>query len=234
MSKGRVDRGAQAQENFATILKHFNVPVHSVAPKHSNVPDIIFSLDNEQVQAEVKNTEDFMSITIFDKSVSRKSVRSRADNSDVNKLIKKFKGFKTFEEYVDHLRKVKGDEYVGFRGDEGIKGVSGKLPKEEFAFTSSTEKSAFIDVIRDHWAKNNDDFFTIISTNGKEFAIFSTDTRSKKIVGINASSFSARHIKEVYLATAGKASGDGRLRVALKVKLNTSSIKKVYTTKLLR
>ena len=229
MSKGRIEKGAQAQENFSTILENFKIPIMSVAPKHSNKPDIIFSIDGIQRQAEVKNTRDFASITVFDKTVNR-----GVPNPDVDLVIKKFKGFSTFEKYVDHLRKVNGDKYAGFVGDEGIEGVSGKLPIENFRFNGPTEKRIFIEMIKNHWSKNGDDFFVIMETGGARFAVYSTTMRTKRIMNMNAIPFSSIHIKDAYLATTGAGGGDGKLRVALKVTLNIGMIKTKITSKFLK
>jgi hypothetical protein len=229
MSKGRIERGAEAQDNFSFILEKFKIPISFVAPKHSNKPDVIFSLNGLQRQAEVKNTRDFTSLTIFDKTVNRGK-----PNPDVDLVIKKFKGFPSFEKYVDHLRKVNGNEYTGFVGDEGIEGVSGKLPVESFRFDGPAEKRIFIEMIRNHWAKNGDDFFVIMEGGGARFAVYSTTMKAKRIMNMNAPPFSTFQIKDAYLATTGAGGGDGKLRVALKVTLNNSMIKTKITSKFLK
>ena len=108
MSKGRVDRGAEAQEIFSSILEKYDIPVTFVAPKHSNKPDILFSDKGIERQVEVKNTRDFTTITIFDKTVNRGK-----PNPDVDLVIKRFKGFSTFEKYINHfyLKKIKKSRF---------------------------------------------------------------------------------------------------------------------------
>jgi hypothetical protein len=229
MSKGRIERGAQAQENFSQILETLNVPVSFVAPKHSNKPDIIFDLDNVVTQAEVKNTKDFNTITIFDKTVTRGK-----PNPDVDNIIKKFKGFSSFEKYIDHIRKEHGDKYAGFVGDTGIEGVSGKMPIESFRFEGDRESLAFVSMIRSHWSSNGDDFFVLMQTGGSKFSVFSTDAKTKYLKQLKALPFSGKHIKEIHLATAGEGGGDGKLRVALKVSLNIGLVKVFLTSKYIK
>jgi hypothetical protein len=224
MSQGRLERGAEAQEYFSTILENYNAKTLFVAPKGSNKPDIIFSDSDIKYQAEVKSTNDFSSVTIFDKTVTRGK-----ENPDVDNLIRKLRGFSSFEKYIDHLRKEKGSNYVGFVGDTGIEGVSGRIPialdNTDFRFNSPKDKNVFIEMIRNHWATNNDDFFVLMQAGGKRFAVFSATQRSNKILGSVAVPFSARHIDEVFLATSGSGGGNGKIRVALKILLNTGSIK---------
>ena len=43
MSQGRIERGAEAQNNFATILERYDIPVTSIAKRGSQLPDIIFN-----------------------------------------------------------------------------------------------------------------------------------------------------------------------------------------------
>ena len=233
MSKGRIERGAEAQENFSKILENFDIKTISIAPKHSNKPDIIFSIDNTLSQAEIKSTIDFSSVTIFDKTVTRGK-----DNPDVDTLIKKLKGFSSFEKYIDYLRKKNGNTYAGFVGDTGIEGVSGRIPialdNTDFRFSDNKSKSIFIDIIRSHWNDNNDDYFVVMKSDGSKFEIFSTGVRSKELMGINVLPFSPRHIKEVFIATSGDAGGIGKIRVALKVLLNIGSIKTKSTAKFLK
>ena len=229
MSKSRIERGAEAQENFAAILENYNIPVISIAKKASKLPDIIFNLNNRPQQAEVKRTSDFTSVTIFDKTVTRGK-----ENADVDIIIKQLKGYDTFEKYIDHLRKTEGEHYAGFVGDEGILNSSGKVPKAKFEFNTPQEKNLFIELIRAHWADSNDDYFVIVQKGGVKFSLFSTNIRIKKIMGMNAVPFDSVHIKEAFLDTAGAGGGKGKLRVALKVILNTGTIKTKITSKFLK
>jgi len=233
MSQGRLERGAEAQENFSIILENYKIETLFVAPKGSNKPDIIFSNEGILSQAEVKSTSDFTSVTIFDKTVSRGK-----DNPDVDTLIKKLRGFESFEKYIDYLRKEKGDNYAGFVGDTGIEGVSGRIPtaldNTDFRFNSARDKNIFIEMIRNHWATNKDDYFVLMESSGKRFSIYSTTQRTKNLLNMRVDPFSARHIDEVFLATSGSGGGNGKIRVALKILLNTGSVKTKITSKFLK
>lgn len=228
MSKGRIERGAAAQQDFAAILENYDIPIVSIAKKASKLPDIVFKLNNKLQQAEVKSTSNFTSITVFDKTISRGK-----ENPDVDVIIKQLKGYDSFEHYVDHLRKTKGDKYIGFVGDTGIDNPSGKVPKAEFEFSTPTERNLFIQLIRQHWAESNDDYFAIVQKGGVKFSLFSTNMRTKKIMGMNAIPFDSTHIREAFLDTAGSTS-TGKLRVALKVVLNTGTVKTKITSKFLK
>lgn len=229
MSQGRIERGAEAQNNFATILESFDIPVISIARKGSQLPDIIFSVNGVAQQAEVKSTSDYTSITIFDKTVTRGK-----PNPDVDEVINELRGMESFEKYIDKLREDNGKEYAGFVGDEGILNPSGKIPKASFEFKSPLEKNLFIKLIRNHWASSDDDYFVIIKKDGTKFNIYSTGVRRKTIMGTYAVPFDSTLINEAFLDTAGAGGGIGKLRVALKVTLNTSKIKPIVTSKFLK
>jgi hypothetical protein len=139
MSQGRIERGAEAQNNFAAILEAYEIPVSSIAKKGSKLPDIIFTMDGTSQQAEVKSTSDYTSITIFDKTITRGK-----PNPDVDDIIKELRNVESFEKYIDILRQQNGNGYAGFVGDEGINNVSGKVPKASFEFKSPMEKNLFI------------------------------------------------------------------------------------------
>jgi hypothetical protein len=232
MSKIRIERGAQAQVNFASILENYDIPIVSIAIRASKLPDIVFRMNNKLQQAEVKSTSDFTSITVFDKTITRGK-----KNPDVDIIIKQLKGYDSFEQYVDHLRQVKGDRHVGFVGDNGIEVPSGRVPKEDFEFKTPTDKNLFIQLIRAHWADSGDDYFAIVQTGGVKFSLFSTNMRTKKIMGMNAIPFDSTHIREAFLDTSGgfkDGTGKGKLRVALKVVLNTGTVKTKITSKFLK
>lgn len=232
MLVSRIQSGANAQDSFSEILKNYNIAVESVSTKHSNAPDIVFRLDNELKQAEVKNTERANLVIIFEKTVSRKNSTSYRPIPDVDKIIKKFKGFNTFEEYIDHLREKVGKDRAGFVGDEGIVGNSGKMMKEDFSFDSTQDKKVFLDMIRNYWKENGDDFFVVLQGSGQNFAVFSTTPEKKRILGMDVLPFSARHIREVFLATPGTTT-NGKIRVALKMTLNLSAMKMRPTSRYL-
>jgi hypothetical protein len=219
MSQGRIERGAEAQNNFATILERYDIPVTSIAKRGSQLPDIIFNVDGIFQQAEVKSTSDYTSITIFDKTITRGK-----PNPDVDEIVKELRGVDSFERYIDILREQNGKSYAGFVGDEGIENVSGKVPKASFEFKSPIEKNLFIKLIRNHWASSNDDYFVIMKKDGSKFNIYSTGIRRKIIMGTYAVPFDSTLIDEAFLDTAGAGGGIGKLRVALKVTLNTSKI----------
>ena len=229
MSQGRIERGAEAQNNFAAILERFEIPVISIARKGSQLPDIVFSVDGVSQQAEIKSTSDYTSITIFDKTITRGK-----PNPDVDDIIKELRGVESFEKYIDILRQQNGNGYAGFVGDEGIDNVSGKVPKASFEFKSPLEKNLFIKLIRNHWAASDDDYFVIMKKDGTKFNIYSTGIRRKIIMGSYAVPFDSTLIDEAFLDTAGAGGGVGKLRVALKVTLNTSKIKPIITSKFLK
>jgi len=229
MSQGRIERGAEAQNNFATILERYDIPVTSIAKRGSQLPDIIFNVDGISQQAEVKSTSDYTSITIFDKTITRGK-----PNPDVDEIVKELRGVDSFERYIDILREQNGKSYAGFVGDEGIENVSGKVPKASFEFKSPIEKNLFIKLIRNHWASSNDDYFVIMKKDGSKFNIYSTGIRRKIIMGTYAVPFDSTLIDEAFLDTAGAGGGIGKLRVALKVTLNTSKIKPIVTSKFLK
>lgn len=229
MSQGRISRGAEAQQNFATILETFNIPVISVAKKGSQLPDIVFYEDNTIRQAEVKSTIDYTTITIFDKTATRGK-----PNPEVDTLMQELKGIESFEKYIDILRKENGNGYAGFVGDEGVDNTSGKIPKASFEFKSPREKNIFIQLIRNHWAESKDDFFVIMKKDGSKFNVYSTGIRRDYIMDAYADPFDSTLITEAFLDTAGAGGGDGKLRVALKVTLNTSKIKPIITSRFLK
>lgn len=229
MSQGRIERGADAQNNFASILEKYEIPVLSIAKKGSQLPDIVFSVDGVTQQAEVKSTSDYTSITVFDKTITRGK-----QNPDVDEIIKELRGIESFEMYIDKLRKENGNEYAGFVGDEGILNPSGRVPKASFEFKSPMEKNLFIKLIRNHWASSDDDYFVIMKKDGTKFNIYSTGIRRKTIMGTYAIPFDSTLINEAFLDTAGAGGGVGKLRVALKVTLNTSKIKPIVTSKFLK
>jgi len=229
MSQGRIERGAEAQNNFAAILESFDIPVISIAKKGSQLPDIVFSVDGVSQQAEVKSTSDYTSITIFDKTITRGK-----PNPDVDDIIKEIRNVESFEKYIDILRQQNGNGYAGFVGDAGIDNVSGKIPKAAFEFKSPTEKNIFIQLIRNHWVSSDDDYFVIMKKDGTKFNIYSTGIRRKVIMGTYAVPFDSTLIDEAFFDTAGAGGGVGKLRVALKVTLNTSKIKPIITSKFLK
>ena len=204
MSQGRIERGSEAQNNFATILESYEIPVISIARKGSQLPDIVFSVGGVTQQAEIKSTSDYTSITIFDKTITRGK-----QNPDVDEIIKELRGVESFEMYIDKLRKENGNEYAGFVGDEGILNPSGRVPKAAFEFKSPLEKNLFIKLIRNHWASSDDDFFVIMKKDGTKFNIYSTTTRRKTIMGTYAVPFDSTFINEAFLDTAGAGGGDG-------------------------
>jgi hypothetical protein len=236
MSEIRIKSGSDAQNNFAAILENFNIPIISIAGNHTREPDIKFSNDGINQQAEIKSTSDYTTLSIFDEVVQRGK-----SNTYIDLIIKELKGYETFEKYIDHLRKEYGNEYAGFVGDKGIDTKTGRTPRASFNFETPTEKNVFLRLIRVHWAKNKDDFFVIMKNDGSKFNIYSTNLRRKSIMGIYASTFDSIIINNAFFEPYGDPAsknkpetGIGKIRLALKVTLNTSKIKPIVTSKFLK
>jgi hypothetical protein len=211
-SQPRVKLGSSYQSIVAKYLEDdYGVTIDYVAPIGSTSKDIKAHTNNEEFVVEVKGiATPTTRIYLFDKSVSR--TNRNIDVDTATKIISDGK-FNNFSRYIDTHRI--DDETIGWPGDEGVDGTSGKLP-EEMAMVS--DKSKIVEIVKTILIPH-------LSTGGDNYIAFYIDKTGDKLLyyidgnnSLNANKFNWPHIKSLHLVTGG-AGSSGNMRVAFKIVL---------------
>lgn len=210
-TQSRVQSGSEAQEKIfdfiSNIVGNENVKLVSTAKKGSTLADLVVDVKNNTIQIEVKGTQsDTAPITFFDKSARRNQSNEILDK--FAKIFSKNK-YKSFTELVDSYRK--NDPTIGFPGDEGV-GKSGKLPSA-FNVSDSETLKQLKQILLDHFAENNDNYFAIYNSSNKQVKMFYTG-HGKNVLKLPL----LPDLKSFSVKTYGGPSG-GAMRVGIKVKL---------------
>lgn len=211
----RVAHGAEAQASFAERLATAIGPgfkLISSAPMSSQAPDVVGSVNGQDVQFEIKGRNSQSShITFFDRSIRRGGNDPMLN--DVSAALTQGK-LNNFEQMIDAYRKK--NKAVGFPGDKGAP-PSGKLPPE---FRVSDDQALFTSVrqhLIDHFAQAGDNYFAVVNRDTNQTEIFWTGAGQNPL---NAPVFP--QLIFVLLDTYGGAY-KGAMRVAMKVKLDPSA-----------
>lgn len=121
----RVHHGSEAQERFVEWMEEKygeRFKLQSVAPRSSQAPDVIATVDGTHLQFEIKGQGETQHFTFIDRMVRR-------DQPDpiLDSVARALSGDDSFTGLIDRYRKT--NPAVGFPGDEGAP-PSGKVPPE--------------------------------------------------------------------------------------------------------
>lgn len=231
MLAARVEFGIRGQDDVKNFIEKNGATVLSVAKPSSQRPDLIFKYNKERLQCEIKQSNGFIEVTVFDQVVERGKTEFTMPNQIIYKTLRnllrrrsRIKGTE-FEEYVDYIRNTYGMNKAGFRGDDGDIPKSGRLLKEYFRFSKPNQKEAILDVIRNHWEENNDAFFILVDSISTQAVFFST-TKTEKILldKFNAPPLKSKQISYIRFDSTGTAYKDGQIRAAIKLGLVSNEL----------
>jgi len=224
----RLSTGASNQQKIASFFYTQGFKVESIAPKGSILPDIVISKNSRKIQLEVKGARGFNESGTFDLSFSRNSSKKSKDNRKINeltKMIAKSNGYTLSEEnkdyftqYIDRIRLK--DKTVGYVGDKGVVGNSGRLPVYYFSSSDDSAIRYALKILKDHLSESNDDYFCLVEPTKNQFVVFGKKQINNDI-GLNIRDIRKSDIRRVYLKTYG-ATDRGKIRVSMMFSYNKS------------
>lgn len=242
-NSNRVLKGKETQDLLANYILNSGSGVSTVdiAPPRSQFPDIVFTFQNQKIQCEIKSSQDFQKVAVFDKTITRQDpIRNK--NILLNNLMLKLepnffltdRGTKRtrpsgneLEEYVDYVRFVAGEKEIGFVGDIGIENPSGKMSSEYLKFKQKNKIREGIEVAKLHWKQGGDDFFILVNDSTKEAMFFSCTNTTKYFLNkIEAPPLTSKDVDLLFFDTGGSAS-PGKIRFAMKFEMNTRGKKRI-------
>lgn len=243
--QGRVAKGAENQNTAANYLKKvYGADIVSVAPKGSNVTDVVIKIGTKQYNVEVKGTNNIRNpVSLFDISVSRKNTNFPVLNKIAKSMLTGKQIPKNYinNEFLYGIDLARGevmgvkskqnvlDRTVGFPLDPGVSTRSGKTPSF-YTSASSTVKSVVFKILMDHFAEKNDVFFCIVN-NDKVYTWYTGPSTSPlkgveklklaDLTSVSMSSYGVEYFRKDN-PELGIKKGDlkGILRAALKIKFN--------------
>lgn len=240
MSSNRAAAGIETQQLLSDILTNdFNATVMSKAGLSSRVQDITFQLNGQREGAEIKGVPKLNGmIATFDRSVARPGIGlvSKADDKPIEEVAEalaaglgiKLKGEGKLGALIDDLRK--SDTTIGYPGDPGVLTGGGKLPPQYFISSNSQVVAKIIKVITDHFHHGKDNYFIVYERPSKKYVIFDTGLngspaiRNTKLGSKHLVPFDPSTIQSAGLAVYGTLGAKGRIRIALYVKINDTTI----------
>ena len=228
-----VSSGAEAQNRFANLVESFKAKDIKIAKKGSAEPDVIFTINGITEQAEIKSSERFKTINIFDITVFRKGKGSSrsTDIEFVDNMFKELTGKNTLEDYIDLVREK--DPTVGYKGDPGVTASHGSLSTKYFKFDEPDALKIIIKEIKNHWKKSNDDYFVINSKSLiNNYVIFRTGVSKKSnLSGLLKTYLNYRvpnyfddYVESVFFRTYGDPRTNGKMRMQFEVTLRNPPI----------
>lgn len=239
MATGRVDLGYLGQEDIKQFIIQNKRSVISTALRASQAPDLIFNDNGVKVQCEIKQTNRFLEVTVFDEVIERGVFAKKMPNNLIFNIKENLFDDRSrvrgseFEEYIDYLRRTKGISQAGFKGDSGSIPNSGRLKVEDFKFTNDQTINSALVAIRNHWKEDGDDFFILVDTNTKDAVFFSTSGKTKKFIDeIAAPPLQKKHLSYIRFDSAGSAYKNGQIRVAIKLGINSNALVKTSIKKI--
>lgn len=221
----RVQQGTLAQDSVVKCLRNVlgdRLQVLSVAStgatSSQGACDVLITIDGKRTyQLEVKSSKAGLGavITLYDRTVSRTK-----PIAEIDQYVAAITGKKndTLAKYVDRQRKK--DQTQGYPGDVGVTNVSGKVTQLRIDRTHPNMANVY-ELVKQHFQANGDDYL-VVHVSDTEIEFFRVDEKQPPITKDLNDPLPLPAFIELRTygsARPGKNGIDGRMRIAVKIRL---------------